>query len=84
MILSKFREVNLKLSPSKCEFGSQEIAFSGHIINADGIRRDVSMVEAIKLLKEPQNKKEVQRQLGLFNYLSRYMDFPFLQLHYNH
>jgi Mg2+ and Co2+ transporter CorA len=36
-ILSKLREVNLKLNPSKCSFIAKTITFLGHVVNKEGI-----------------------------------------------
>ncbi|GFY01978.1 retrovirus-related Pol polyprotein from transposon 412 [Trichonephila clavipes] len=39
-VLSKLRDANLKLNPSKCKFFQKEVNYLGHIISAEGVRTD--------------------------------------------
>ncbi|GFU79609.1 retrovirus-related Pol polyprotein from transposon 297 [Trichonephila clavipes] len=39
-VLSKLRDANLKLNPSKCKFFQKEVNYLGHIISAEGVRFD--------------------------------------------
>lgn len=71
--LKRMRDLKVKLSPNKMEFGSDEVTFLGHRINKDGIKPDLDKVEAIRRMKTPKNIKELRSQLGLYNYLSRYI-----------
>lgn len=45
----------------------------GHLFNASGMRPDPDRVKAIIDLKEPRNKLELQRVLGMLNYLRRFV-----------
>ena len=46
--LQKLEEAGLKLKPSKCEFFWQQIAYSGHVISAQGVATDEGKIKAIK------------------------------------
>ena len=37
----------------KCEFAKSSITYLGHVVSADGIRADPSMVRAIKQMQQP-------------------------------
>jgi hypothetical protein len=36
VVLSRLREVNLKLNPSKCCFATESIVFLGHVVSKEG------------------------------------------------
>ena len=50
-----------------------EITFLGHNISADGIKPDYRKVTAIRNMPEPTNKQELQRFLGMINYLGKFI-----------
>ncbi|GFT17022.1 retrovirus-related Pol polyprotein from transposon 297 [Trichonephila clavipes] len=47
-VLSKLRDANLKLNPSKCKFFQKEVNYLGHIISAEGVRTNPEKVSAVK------------------------------------
>ena len=63
----------MKLSRSKCVFGVTELKFLGHIISERGIEPDPEKVSAIVDMPFPTNKKELQRFLGMVNYLGKFL-----------
>ncbi|GFS97609.1 retrovirus-related Pol polyprotein from transposon 17.6 [Trichonephila clavipes] len=54
-VLSKLRDANLKLNPSKCKFFQKEVNYLGHIISAEGVRTDPEKSVRRKELKRPEN-----------------------------
>lgn len=76
-ILEKTLEIarrnNIKFNLAKCKFGVAELKFMGHIINADGVSIEPDRVKAIRSFPDPICKKDVQRLLGVINYLSKYI-----------
>ncbi|XP_030039191.2 uncharacterized protein K02A2.6 [Manduca sexta] len=72
-VFKKAREVNLKFNKSKCLFDKSEVAYIGHIFNKEGIAPDKSKVEAIIDMPRPENVKDLQRYLGMINYLGSYI-----------
>ncbi|KAK9688331.1 RNase H-like domain found in reverse transcriptase [Popillia japonica] len=50
-----------------------EIKFCGHIYNKNGVKPDNEHVKAILELKNPTSKVELQRMLGLINYLREFI-----------
>ena len=58
-VLEAIQKAGLTLNPDKCEFSKPEIKFWGMIISADGIRPDPEKVDALKYLKTPKDKAEL-------------------------
>ena len=50
-----------------------EITFLGHLISADGIKRDPRKIEAILKMPTPTSKTELQRFLEMINYLGKFL-----------
>ena len=67
------KEVGLKLQKAKCEVGVQQLTYLGDTISAEGLKPDQRKVEAIQNIESPGNKTDLQRFLGMINYLARYI-----------
>ena len=72
-VLLKVRESGLKLNKNKCQFCKNSIVFLGHIISSEGIRVDPSKTDAVTKMSVPQSLTELQRFLGMVNYLSKFI-----------
>ncbi len=72
-VLDIARKYNLKLNPDKCVFRQTELTFLGEVIGSDGIKPDGRKVEAIRSMQQPTSKKDVQRFLGMVNYLGKFV-----------
>ncbi len=72
-VLCKFREVNLKLNPSKCCFAAKTITFLGHVVSKEGIRPDPGKIEAMLHFPTPRNVTSVRSFLGLTGYYRKYV-----------
>ena len=72
-VLSKAREAGLKLQKEKCQVGVSELTFIGEKITSEGVKPDPRKVEAIKNMEPPTCKKDLQRFLGMVNYLARFI-----------
>lgn len=73
LLFKRASEVNLKFNKFKCQFGMSEICYVGHIFNKQGVSPDQSKVQAILKMPSPTNVKELQRFLGMVNYLGSYI-----------
>ena len=71
-VFRRFAEYNIKLRIDKCKFFQTELKYLGHIINRNGIRPDTKYIDKIIKLKEPTNKKEVERFLGMVQWLAKF------------
>jgi hypothetical protein len=65
----RMRKYGLKMNLLKCAFGVSTGQFLGFIVHEHGIEVDSKIIEAIKKIKEPTCKKDVQSLLGKVNYL---------------
>lgn len=50
-----------------------EITFMGYEISKDGVKPDMKKIQAIVDLKEPSNKEELKRFLGMCNYQMKFL-----------
>ena len=67
--MQRAMERNLKLNPAKIQFKLKRIVFMGHIFTEDGILPDPNKVKSIVEMPTPEDKKSVQRFIGMVNYL---------------
>ena len=72
-VLAKIKESGLKLNQSKCLFGVSELTFLGHVMSAEGVKPDPKKIEAITAMPAPTTKVELQRFLGMVNYLGKFI-----------
>ena len=73
LLLNKIQEYGLKVRIDKCSIGDMKINFLGFIALGKGIRPESNKVKALSSLPYPKNVKQLQSQLGLFNYFSRFI-----------
>ena len=72
-IFLKLREYNLKCNPKKCKWFVTHLKFLGHEVSGFGVWPDQEKVKVLKELAPPKSVKQLQSQLGCFNYFSRYI-----------
>ena len=63
----------MKLNENKCQFRKNSIVILGHIIPSEGIKVDPSKTDAITKMSVPQYLTELQRFLGMVNYLDKFI-----------
>jgi len=73
-VLALLKQYGLTVNKEKCHFGMRQVRYLGHIIGSDGIRPDPSYIEAVSLLSPPTNRKELQRFLGKFCWVGKFID----------
>ena len=71
--LERSRKSGRKLNLSKCNFAASEITFSGHTLSAKGIQPDPLKTRAILDMPIPSARVELQRFLGMINYLGKFI-----------
>ncbi|CAF2213996.1 unnamed protein product [Rotaria magnacalcarata] len=69
MILEKMVKFGLKYKITKCEFACKEAKFLGHIISAEGIRKDPAFVEKVLEMPRPYKGADLLRFLGAINWI---------------
>jgi len=73
VVLSRLREVNLKLNSSKCCFVATSVVFLGHVVNKEGTRPDPSKIDAMRGFLTPTIVTTVRSFLGLTRYYRNYI-----------
>ena len=73
LLLMQLEKYNLKVRIEKCSFGQTELEFLGHIVSGEGIKPSPKKIEALQKMPYPQTIKQLQSQLGFFNYFSRFI-----------
>ena len=72
-LLVKCIEINLSLSPEKCEFLMTEGTMLGHTISRQGLQVDPNEISVIQRVSPPQEVRDVQSFLGLVGYYRRFI-----------
>ena len=71
-VLDRAKKIGLALSADKCEFRRKEITYLGETLTQDGLRPDENKVKAIKDYARPESKQDVQRLLGMVNFIAKF------------
>ena len=71
-VLQICEEVNLKLNKEICNFRCTSIPFFGEVILRSGVQPDPKRIKTLTDITAPNNKKELQTFLGIFNYLGKF------------
>lgn len=72
-VLNRLLTTGMTLNPEKSVFGANSVTFLGHKVGVNGIEADASKVSAIVNMEQPSNVTEVQRFLGMVNFLGKYI-----------
>ena len=72
-ILERLRGAGLRVNPGKSTFLQTELDYLGASISADGVRPTLDKTEAIRNIKPPATRKQLNSCLGFFNYMSKYV-----------
>lgn len=72
-MLARAQEVNLRFNRQKYKLSQSEVNFVGHVLGPDGLKPCKDKVQAIVEMKSPKSKKDLQRFLGMINYLRKFI-----------
>lgn len=73
LVMERARKLNVKFNPSKFQYRIEEVSYLGFNFNAEGRTIDESRIKSIKELKNPKDKKDLQKFLGVINYLRSFI-----------
>lgn len=72
-VLERLEKIGMTLNEKKTVFSVDKITFLGHKVSAEGIAPDEKKISAIVNMEAPLNVTEVQRFLGMVNFLGKYI-----------
>lgn len=72
-LMEAARRNNVKLNPKQIQYALREIKYIGHIFLKSGMRSDPDRIKAIIEMPELSNVKDLQRLLGMINYMRSYL-----------
>lgn len=73
-VLVRARNVGVKFNRTKSKIGLSEVKFIGHVFNEQGVKADIEKIEAIMKMSAPKSVPELQRFLGMVNYLGPFIE----------
>jgi hypothetical protein len=73
VVFERLRENHLYLKWKKCELYAKEVECLGHVIDEAGIHPDTDKLDCIRRWRTPRNYNDVQRFVGLVNYVSNFL-----------
>lgn len=65
-------EKGVKLNREKSIVSASEVCYFGHCLSAEGVKPDPEKVSAIKHMRPPKSKVELETVLGMVNYPSKF------------
>ena len=72
-VLSRARERNIKFNLQKIQFRVDKVKYMGEMVSRQGFSPDPDKISAIQEMPTPTSKKDLQRLLGMVNYLAKYI-----------
>src|SRR3954471_4596170 len=72
-ILERTRKFGLRMNPKKCAFGVTAGQFLGFLVHERGIEIGLKSQEAVRTMKPPTTKKELQSLIGKINFVRRFI-----------
>ncbi|XP_055685270.1 uncharacterized protein K02A2.6-like [Lutzomyia longipalpis] len=72
-VIKKLQNRGLKLNKEKCVFNQNSLKFLGHIVSSEGLKIDPEKVDVVQKLKVPDDKKSLQRFLGMVTYVGKFI-----------
>ena len=72
-VLERTQRFGLKMNPKKCAFGVSAGQFLGFLVHERGIEIGLKSQEAVKTMKPPTTKKELQKLIGKINFVRRFI-----------
>ena len=67
-LFERFRKYKITLNPDKCELGSSQIEYTGHLIDSEGLSFTEDKLQGVRAFPLPYNHKAMKSFLGLVNY----------------
>lgn len=63
----------IRFNRNKCNFFVGKVKYMGHQVSEKGLKADGSKIEAIKNMRRPRDKTDLQRFLGCITYIGNFI-----------
>ncbi|XP_026290645.2 uncharacterized protein K02A2.6-like [Frankliniella occidentalis] len=71
--MEKANEQNIRFNIDKLQYRRKEVKFLGQLLSKNATKVDPERVKAISAINEPKTKKQLQKCLGTFNYVRKFL-----------
>lgn len=72
-MIERARQLNIKFNPDKVQYCMNKVKYLGHNFSEEGVTPDNERISAIINYELPKDKKDLQRYLGMINYLREFI-----------
>ena len=72
-VVNRARKMNIKFNKDKIQYKVKEVRYLGKIISCEGVKCDPDRIKAILKISQPKDKKDLQKLLGMVNYIREYI-----------
>ena len=72
-VLKRLQDAGLKLHPTKCFFGVDQVQYLGYTIDATGLKPTQEKLEAIQCAPEPKDITQLRSYLGMLNFYRKFL-----------
>lgn len=72
-VIERARKLNIKFNKNKVQYRLKSVKYLGHILSENEIASDPERAAAIMKVGPPRNKKDLQKLLGMINYVRPYV-----------
>lgn len=72
-VVKRALEYGVRFNPIKLQYKVSSVNYLGLVFSNDGLQPDKKHVESIMSIKEPQNKKSLQKFLGVITFLHKFI-----------
>jgi hypothetical protein len=72
-VLQRLRDHKLAVKRSNCTFGTESVAYLGHVITAQGVAMDADKVAAVQAWRSPCSVRAIRIFLGLTSYYRKFI-----------
>ena len=72
-VLERTRRFGLRMNPKKCAFGVSAGQFLGFLLHERGFKIGLKSQEAVRTMRPPTTKKELQKLIGKINFVRRFI-----------
>ncbi|KAK7252600.1 hypothetical protein RIF29_36664 [Crotalaria pallida] len=73
VVFIRCKKYKLRMNPLKCKFGVSSGDFLSFEVHREGISADARKVKAVREMRAPRTKKELQQMMGKLGYIRRFI-----------